>query len=277
MATIAGLSSLCALALAACGGFVYTTVGGTIKGLTTGSTLILVNETNYNHTTSVDGNFSFQVASNAAYNIIIYSQPNPVNCVITNGTGKMTSESPVTNVAVNCLPNVPLGGKLTNLAADKTLTLAVDGSQQSAIAANGDFTLQTYVVDKKPYVVSVAIPPASQVCLIQNGAGTANINNLPAAKNIAVNCVPGVPVGGVVSGLKTGTGLGLTNNGKDVRFLGVDGIFTFAFSLLDGEAYDVQVTTQPTGQKCTVANGTGKAEIAKPTGASNIAITCVAA
>ncbi|MFC0350836.1 hypothetical protein [Undibacterium danionis] len=265
-------------ALVGCGGFVYTTVGGTVKGLTTDgkSTLVLVDEAGYNTTLTADGTFSFKVASNAAYNISVYTQPNPVNCVVSNGSGKMTGEAPVSNISVNCSPNIPLSGVLTGLDSTKTLQLAVNDVQQTAITANGAFDLQTYVVNKKAYEVKVSIPPAAQVCTVQNGKGTADINNLAAAKNIAIDCIAGVPVGGTLAGLKVGTVLGLTNNGTDVRNMLADGTFTFNFSLLDGAAYDVQVSTQPTGQKCTVTNGTGKASSAAPDASQKISVTCVA-
>ncbi|MFZ6799901.1 hypothetical protein [Undibacterium sp. Di24W] len=276
---LAIIGSTLVAALVGCGGFVYTTVGGSVKGLTTDgkSTLVLVNDASYSQTLSADGNFSFKIASNAAYNISIHTQPNPVNCTIANGSGKMTSETPVTNISVNCVPNVPLSGVLTGLNDTKTLQLAVNDIQQTAITANGAFNLQTYIVNQKAYAVKVSIPPASQVCTVLNGTGTANVNDVSAAKNIAIDCVAGVPVGGTLAGLKVGTVLGLTSNGTDVRTLLADGVFTFNFSLLDGAAYDVQVSTQPTGQKCTVTNGAGRVNAAAPDASQKISVSCVAA
>jgi hypothetical protein len=90
-----------------------------------------------------------------------------------------------------------------------------------------------------------------------------------------------VPIGGTIAGLKSGTFLTVTNTlpdgTKDTRNLLADGVYTFNFSLSDGEAYNVEVTTQPTGQKCTLANASGKASLAAPAAASSIAVTCVAA
>ncbi len=84
--TVAGLSALCALALAACGGFVYTTVGGTIKGLTTDSTLVLVNDTSYSHTATADGTFSFTLTPGTytmqAGGGAVYPRCSPVTVVI---------------------------------------------------------------------------------------------------------------------------------------------------------------------------------------------------
>lgn len=275
---MATLSVVAATALVACGGFVYTTVGGTVKGMpASGSVLVLADDHNFSSTLRADGDFSFRVASNASYAITVSQQPTPVNCTVANGSGKMTSETPVKNVAVTCVPNVPMSGILSGLEASKTVTLAVNNLLQTSLAANGAFTFQSYSVSGKEYAVAVAIPPAGQVCKIQNGSGTANIVTVPAINNIAVNCSTGVPVGGNLTGLKTGTYLIVTNSvNKETRTLTVDGVYAFAFSLAEGDKYDVTVTTQPTGQKCTATNGSGTATLANINGASNVAITCVA-
>lgn len=77
-------------------------------------------------------------------------------------------------------------------------------------------------------------------------------------------------VGGTVSGL-TGV-LSLENNGDDELVLTDDGPFAFALPLLDGDSYDVIITSQPAGQTCDVVNPQGAV-----TGAavSNITVTCV--
>jgi hypothetical protein len=51
-----------------------------------------MNEQNFIRTLTADGSFSFNVASNANYSIVVSSQPNLVNCTVANGTGKMTGE-----------------------------------------------------------------------------------------------------------------------------------------------------------------------------------------
>jgi hypothetical protein len=263
-------------ALIGCGGFVYTTVGGTVKGLVENSTVYLSDDAGYSVAVSADGSFSFKVASNAAYNIKVAQQPNLVNCTVVNGSGKMSSDAPVTNIAVNCLPNVAVGGTISGMADTKSIYLALDGVTQTPIAANGAFVIPTYVVNNKPYAITLVLPPTEQVCSVVNGTGTADINKPTVANSTVVNCVPGVPVGGTLAGLKIGTAVLLSNNGKNGISLNVDGTFSFAFSLLDGESYDVQVATQPIGQKCTVSNGTGKVILSNPAASKNIVVTCIA-
>lgn len=63
-------------------------------------------------------------------------------------------------------------------------------------------------------------------------------------------------VGGVVSGL-AGTGLVLTNNGAANLAVNANGGFTFNEVYHAGAAYAVAVATQPAGQSCSVAQGTG--------------------
>lgn len=260
--------------LIGCGGYVYTSVGGTVTGLGTGNSLRLANEKNYVKDIMADGPFSFEVASNAQYNVFIVQQPSLVNCSIQNGSGKMTGENSVTNIKITCEPNVPVGGTLTNLDAGKYLTLALNDEPQGTISANGAFTLTGLAVNAKPYKVSIYFPPAAQVCTVLNSTGTADINNPAASKNVAVNCVAGVQIGGSLAGLKVGKTVGLIN-GTDERVLNADGPFNLTFSVLDGTDYDIQVKTQPIGQKCTVVNGKGKALITNPSAAQTVSVTCI--
>ena len=80
---------------------------------------------------------------------------------------------------------------------------------------------------------------------------------------------PTYTVGGDVTGL-TGTVL-LRNNGGDDLSVSADGSFTFATALTDGATYEVTVGTQPTGQTCSVTNGTGTIAGADVT---DVAVSC---
>lgn len=76
-------------------------------------------------------------------------------------------------------------------------------------------------------------------------------------------------IGGQVSGL-SGTGLVLQDNGGDNLAVSASGPFTFATKVNSGAAYNVTVMTQPSGQTCAVANGTGTASA----NVTNVAVTC---
>ena len=77
-------------------------------------------------------------------------------------------------------------------------------------------------------------------------------------------------IGGTVSGL-SGDGLVLRNNGVDDLTIDADGGFAFSAKLDDGAAYNVTITTQPAGQSCTIANGSG---VLAGADVINISITC---
>jgi hypothetical protein len=80
---------------------------------------------------------------------------------------------------------------------------------------------------------------------------------------------PYVTIGGTVSGL-TGGSLALWNNGGDKLAIAGNGSFKFALSIANGSDYAAIVATQPAGQSCTVANGTGVASHDITT----VAVTC---
>jgi hypothetical protein len=76
-------------------------------------------------------------------------------------------------------------------------------------------------------------------------------------------------VGGAVSGL-TGSGLVLQNNGGDNLAVTADGAFSFGGAVAAGANYSVSVQTQPSGQSCSVQNGSGTANA----DVTNVAVSC---
>jgi Putative esterase len=80
---------------------------------------------------------------------------------------------------------------------------------------------------------------------------------------------PTYSVGGSTSGL-SGTVV-LRDNGGDDLTLTANGPFAFATRLAGGAAYNVTVKTNPSGQTCSVANGSGTIGSADVT---NVAVTC---
>ena len=63
----------------------------------------------------------------------------------------------------------------------------------------------------------------------------------------------------------------LRDNGGDDLTLTANGSFSFATKLANGAAYNVTVKTNPSGQSCSVANGTGTIAAAD---VMNVAVTC---
>jgi 6-phosphogluconolactonase (cycloisomerase 2 family) len=149
-----------------------------------------------------------------------------------------------------------IGGTASGLSGTG-LVLQDNGADNLDVTGDGAFTFATKVDSGGTYSVTVMTQPSGQTCTVTNGSGTATGN----VTSVAVSCTSsgaGVTVGGTVSGL-TGTGLVLQDNGGDDLDVSQNGSFTFATALVSGKAYAVTVLTQPSGQTCTVTNGTGTA------------------
>ena len=79
-------------------------------------------------------------------------------------------------------------------------------------------------------------------------------------------------VGGTVFGLSGS--VVLQDNGGDNLSVAANGSFTFATQLAAGAAYNVTVQSNPSGQTCTVSNGSGTVGSANVT---NVAVSCTTA
>lgn len=149
-----------------------------------------------------------------------------------------------------------VGGALSGLAAGRTVTLQNNAESDLQLSANGSFEFSTRLDHGVRYAVTIKNQPAGQRCAVSQGTGTATAN----VRDVQVRCenlaAATFTVGGSVTGL-SGTGLVLQNNGRDDLAVGANGGFTFATAQAGGTAYAVTVRTQPAGQSCTVANGTG--------------------
>ena len=105
--------------------------------------------------------------------------------------------------------------------------------------------------------------------LIAALVGCSNGGDDPAPAPVPV---PGVTytVGGTVSGLAS-TGLVLQNNNASDLAVGANGAFTFAAPMAVGASYSVTVKTQPSGQTCSVGNGSGTSAGAN---VNNVTVIC---
>jgi alpha-tubulin suppressor-like RCC1 family protein len=231
-----------------------------------------------NLTISANGSFSFptQIARGTSYNVTVLTQPSTPaqTCGVTNGYGGGLFGN-VSNILVTCyttLTTYTIGGTVSGLSGSG-LVLQNNSGNNLAISANGSFTFTTPVASGSPYSVTVLTQPSSpsQNCVVAGGGGTASAN----ITGIQVNCTTATfPISGTITGL-TGAGLVLQDNGGDNLALSAGATnFTFATPVASGANYAVAVLTQPTGQTCTITNGSGTVG---STGVSNISISCVAA
>ncbi|MGB5080336.1 MAG: hypothetical protein WBO23_06300 [Burkholderiales bacterium] len=258
-----------ALLLASCKGPVKEkyTVGGSVSGLArTG--LMLQNNGTGNLAIPADGGFTFPgpMEKGETYKVTVRNEPPGQSCRVANGSGTVTAN--VTNVAVNCGGNtVTIGGTVSGLAG-AGFVLQNNGGDDLGISADGPFTFPSAVAGGATYSVTVLTQPStpSQTCTVTGGDGTAGAN----VTSVAVNCITDThTVGGTVSGL-AGTGLVLQNNGGDNLSVPAEGAFTFATPVVSGGTYNVAVFAQPSGQACTVFDGSGSI------GSANVASVSVA-
>lgn len=167
-------------------------------------------------------------------------------------------------------PTYTVGGSITGLNGN--VTLQNNGGDDLAAGADGSFTFVTELADGAAYAVTVSTQPTGQTCSVTNGSGVIAGADVT---NVAVTCVtdviPTYSVGGTVSGL-TGTGLALQNNGVDTLAISADGPFTFLTELVDTTAYAVTVSAQPTGQTCSITDGSGMIATADVT---NVSVACI--
>jgi len=268
-----GISGFCVLAiallLASCSRNATYTVGGTVSGLT-GTGLVLQNNGGNNLAISVNGAFTFLTAlkKGASYSVTVLTQPSGQSCTVANGTGSASGN--VTNVAVTCVTDAyTVGGTVAGLTGTG-LVLQNNGGNDRAISVNGAFTFSAELANGAAYSVTVLTQPSGQSCTVTNGAGTVSVN----VTNVAVNCATSsYTVGGTVSGV-TGAGLVLQNNGGNDRAIAADGAFTFSTALAGGASYSVTVLAPPSGEGCSVTNGSGTVASANVT---NVVVTCAAA
>jgi 6-phosphogluconolactonase (cycloisomerase 2 family) len=164
-----------------------------------------------------------------------------------------------------------IGGTVSGLTGGG-LTLQDNGGNSLQVAAGATtFVFSTAVAAGGAYAVTVSAQPTSpaQTCTVTGGSGTVAASNV---SNISVACVTGaVTVGGTVSGL-TAAGLVLKDNGGDNLTVAANATtFTFATPVQTGAAYAVTVSTQPTGETCTVSGGSGTAGA---TAVTTVSIVC---
>ena len=159
-----------------------------------------------------------------------------------------------------------MGGTVSGLSG--TVVLQDNGGDDLSVSASGAFTFGTGLAAGSAYNVTVKTNPAGQTCSVANGSGTVGSANVT---NVAVTCTAAATysVGGTVSGL-SGTVV-LQDNGGDDLSVSASGAFTFGTGLAAGSAYNVTVKTNPAGQTCSVANGSGTVGSANIT---NVAVTC---
>ncbi|HMO47651.1 MAG TPA: hypothetical protein PKB14_16685 [Rubrivivax sp.] len=148
-----------------------------------------------------------------------------------------------------------VGGTVSGLGAERSVTLLNNGGDALGVRRNGSFTFSTALDANSAYAVTVGTQPAGQSCSVANGSGSIDADGR-SVDNVEVSCAFAATLRGTVSGLQSGVALTLGNGGERIA-VAADGAFAFGTLLPDGTRYDVQVITQPALGSCSVRNGSG--------------------
>jgi N-acetylneuraminic acid mutarotase/ribosomal protein S11 len=246
------------------------TVGGSVTGLVSGTSVVLADNGNA-ATITANGSYSFTATfiSGASYDVTVSQQPAGGNCAITNGSGTVGTSN-IANILVTCTPNnYTISGALTGLLGGRSLTVQDNGGNSTTVAASGGFSFSSPVPSGSNYAVTIMTQPAGQSCSVTNGSGivaAADVTNVSIScsdntYNIAVS-VTGVSASGLV----------LQNNGADNLAVAASGTFNFNTPVASGSPYSVTVSSQPLGASCTIGNGSGTIIASN---VSNVTVSCV--
>jgi hypothetical protein len=234
------------------------TIGGTLSGLTTGSSVTLLDNGADSLVVSANGKFTFKtaLASGAAYSVTVSVQPTGETCTVTAGSGTVGTAN-VIAVKVACKAGTfTIGGTVSGLSSGASVTLLDNGTGALKVTANGAFTFATALASGAAYAVTVSVQPTGETCTVTAGSGTVGSANVTTVK-VACATAATFTIGGTVSGLSSGTSVTLLDNGSGALKVAANGTFTFATALAGGATYSVTVSVQPTGETCAVTGGSG--------------------
>jgi predicted SpoU family rRNA methylase len=248
------------------------TIGGTVSGLSTGASVTLLDNATDSLTVSTNGAFTFKtaLATGAAYNVTVNTQPVGETCTVTGATGTVASSN-VTTVSVSCKanPTFTIGGTVSGLNTGASVTLLDNATDSLTVSTNGTFTFKTALATGAGYNVTIASQPSNETCTITNASGTVASANV---SNVSVSCVTNTfTIGGTVNGLNSGASVTLLDNATDSLTIITNGTFTFKTPLATGATYNVTLATQPTNETCTITNASGTVVSANIT---NVSVSC---
>ncbi|MET3122918.1 hypothetical protein AAKU67_002527 [Oxalobacteraceae bacterium GrIS 2.11] len=247
-------------------------VAGTVNGLNSGQQVTLFN--NGADPVTVTGNTSFRfsalVSYSGSYSVTIGTQPAGQVCTVSNGTGSGMITN-VSDVSVNCSTmTYTITGSVSGLNAGQQVTINDNGANPTTVTSNRTFTFSQPVSYNGSYAVTINTQPNGQVCSVANSAGSNVVANVTG---ISVTCSSAsFTIAGSITGLNPVELVTLLNNGANAQTINGSTSFAFSTPVPAGGSYAVTVGTQPSGQVCTVSNGTGS-NLAANIG--NISVSCV--
>jgi 6-phosphogluconolactonase (cycloisomerase 2 family) len=187
-----------------------------------------------------------------------------LNC---SGPGGSTAGSvPLTvSTSSNTSPVVTIAVSPASIVVGQSATLSWSTSHVTSCTASA-----TWVGPQNLSGTQVVMPAAAG-----NYPYTLNCTGASgsASNTGTLQVVNAYSLGGAVTGL-AGTGLVLADTAGDTLPVAANGNFVFPARLATGTPYTVKVQAQPSGQSCTIANGSGTMGTSN---ISNVAVSCASA
>lgn len=161
---------------------------------------------------------------------------------------------------------------ISGLASGASITLRNNTSDTLTESVDGTYAFSQKIAEGASYQVVVQTPPAGQTCTVTNGSGTMGTSDVTA--DVSCTTTPTHTVGGNLTGLALNETLDVSLNNASPVKLSANGVFTLTPAVAEGASYAVTITTQPTGQLCSITNGTG---VMRTSDVTNVGISCLAA
>jgi len=252
-----------------------TTVFAALNGLTSSAanvqisaaSLVSISVTPAYASLASDGSFTFTATGTYSdgtisdiSKLVTWISDNPAIAKINSkgissgvGAGSSTITAKLLDIVSNTATvtiTFAVGGTISGLATDNSITLSNNGTDKIKLNANGPFAFPTRLAMGSPYKLSIAKLPAKQPCTHTYGAGRVQTSNMPALNVICGFAVRGemVKTARLATARRDHTTT-LLPNGKILATGGVGTIDTLSIS----ELYD------PTSESWTATDALAKA------------------
>lgn len=235
------------------------TLSARVTGMESGSIVVennAVDELTVTNSLAIE--FPKKVPSGAEYYVVVKEQPDNQACNA-KGSNTGTMGGAVT-VEIECSSSSHrISGSYSGLAGNG-LQVRLNNTGEvitlnSGDGQSGSFNFAQEVVDGTNYSVEIIQQPGNQNqrCTINKGNGKAEADVV----DVSISCkTANYTLSGSIVGLEAGEQAVLRLNGRYEQIV-TSTNKTFSWKLNSGEAYNISVSSTPTGKSCSGAAGTG--------------------
>lgn len=236
-------------------------VGGEISGLS-GSVLLRNQSTSEHITVTSNGSYAFDTlqASGTFYDVSITENPANQTCSFTNpqnASGEVLEQS-VLSINIACVDNIQpryfVGGAVSGLSAEQSISLSLNGGPSLSIDASL-FSFAEGLLSGDTYSVSIVSRPNFHTCLLENAQGSITDSDVT---DVSVSCSrDAFDVGGEIAGHNGPVSILASIDGEaPTQKIIAAGDSAYLFeNIPDGSSYQLSVIpAEDSGQQCQIAN-----------------------